>query len=56
VCGALENYIKIKACQPKCVKMLNNVVLDDCFLDAKFYFGVSISNFFFGGGAEFVIK
>jgi len=30
--------------------MLNKVVRDDCLLDAKFYFGVSISNFL--GGRE----
>jgi hypothetical protein len=59
VCGALENDIRIEACQPKYVNILNKVVLDDCLLDARFYFGVSISKFFLRGGrgrAEFVIK
>jgi len=40
--------------------MLNKVVLGDCLLDAKFYFGVDISKFWgMGKGrglAEFVIK
>jgi hypothetical protein len=40
--------------------MLNKVVLDDCLLDVKFYFGVYISKFLGmmkgRGVAEFVVK